>query len=61
MLIAYLTASMFFGMFISYIWSSNGFANVFIKMVFSAYTLWTAALLIGVASTMISTTAMKLF
>jgi len=61
MLIAYLTASLFFGMFISYIWSSNGFANVFIKMVSSAYTLWTAALLLGMLSTMVSTTAMKLF
>ena len=61
MLIAFLIASLFFGMFISYIWSSKGFANVAIKMVFSAYTLWTAALLIGVASTMVNTTAMKLF
>jgi len=61
MLIAYLTASLFFGMFVSYIWSSNGLANVFIKMAFSAYTLWSAALLIGVAGTMVNTTAMKLF
>ncbi len=47
MLITHLIVSLLLGMFMSYIWSSNGFANVCIKMVFTLYTVWTGFMLLG--------------
>jgi len=61
MLIAFLVASLCIGLFMSYIWSSNGFANTAIKMGFSVYTLWTAALLLGVLAPMVTSSNMRLF
>ena len=43
----YLSLSLLMGIFMSYIWSSSTGLNVLIKVVFSLYTLWTAALLLG--------------
>jgi hypothetical protein len=39
-LIAFISASVFFGLFISYIWSSNGALNVLIKTAVTGYTMW---------------------
>lgn len=61
MLITYLIVSLLIGLFMSYIWSSNGFRNTAIKTVFSVYTLWTAALLLGVLAPLVSTASMRLF
>jgi hypothetical protein len=47
MFVTYLSVSLFLGLFMSYIWSSNGFLNTLIKVGFSLYSLWTAALLVG--------------
>lgn len=49
MFTAYLSFSLIMGIFMSYIWSSNGFQNTIIKMIFTLYSLWTAALLVGYA------------
>lgn len=47
MFITYLIVSLVMGLFMAYIWSSNGFLNTCIKLGFSLYTIWTAALLLG--------------
>jgi len=61
MLITYLIASLLIGLFMSFIWSSNGFRNTAIKTVFSIYTLWTAALLLGVLTPMVTAAGVRLF
>jgi hypothetical protein len=61
MLIAFLATSALMGLFISYIWSSNGFANVCIKMVFSFYTLWAMLLLAGSLWPLVNNGSMRLF
>jgi len=61
MLIAYLTASLFISLFMSFIWSSNGYRNTLIKVVFSIYSLWTAALLLGVLGPMFAGSGLRLF
>jgi len=49
MFITYLIVSLLLGLFMTYSWSSNGFANTCIKVVFTLYTIWTAFMLLGVA------------
>lgn len=49
MLITYLIVSLVMGIFMSYIWSSNGWTNTVIKMLFTLYTIWTAFMLLGVS------------
>lgn len=38
-LIAYLAATALVGIFMSYVWSSNGFVNCFIKTCFTIYAV----------------------
>lgn len=61
MIIAFITVSVVFGMFISYIWSSNGATNVLIKMAFSFYTLFGIFMLFMALAPMINESGMKLF
>jgi hypothetical protein len=61
MFIAFLITSVLFGMFISYIWSSEGFANVFCKMVFSFYTIWAILLLCGALWPTVNNGSVRLF
>lgn len=61
MFIAYILVSLVIGLFMSYIWSSKGFANTMIKVGFSIYTLWTAAIAIGYLAPRIAESGMRLF
>ena len=45
MLIAFVVAATFVGIFLSAIWSTNGLLNLFIKMVSIMYTIWAAWIL----------------
>ena len=47
MLEAFLVASFLIGLFLTYIWSSNGFTNACIKVVFTCYMLWAGLLLLS--------------
>lgn len=60
MLFGYLATSLFIGLFMSFIWSSNGFKNCVIKTAFSAWTLWTAVMILGALWPMIQNGAMRL-
>lgn len=46
MLTSFLVTAFLLGMFMSYVWSSKGFANLAIKMAFTAFTLWAAVMVI---------------
>lgn len=61
MLITYIIVSTLIGIFMSYIWSSKGFANTMIKMVFSAYTIWSAILLASILVPMMVASGMRMF
>jgi hypothetical protein len=45
MLIAYISFGLFLGLFMSFIWSSNGATNCLIKTGFVLWTLWSIGML----------------
>ena len=61
MLITFLVMSFIFGLFITYIWSSNGLANLVIKIMFSGYTLFAALVLFTALQPVVAASNMKLF
>lgn len=62
MLIGFIAVSFLVGLFITIIWSTNGMANVLIKMIFAIYTLVAAAMLLGVLVPIVAATpGMRLF
>lgn len=61
MLLAFVSVSFFIGLFMTFIWSSSGFANCLIKSAFAIYALWCAALLLGLLWPYINNGTMKLF
>jgi hypothetical protein len=61
MFFAYILTSLVIGLFMSYVWSSNGFVNTMIKVGFTLYTLWTAAIAIGYLAPKIAESGMRLF
>lgn len=61
MLIAFLFVSFIIGLFVSYLWSTNGFTNVALKIIFSVYSLWAAALILAHLVPAITASGMRLF
>ena len=61
LIISFVAASLVMGLFLSYIWSSNGWANTALKVVFSLYTLFAAAMLLGILAPLVAASGMKLF
>ncbi len=60
MLITFVSISALFGLFISYIWSSQGLANVVIKLVFSAYTFFASIVLLTLLAPLINSGVIRL-
>jgi hypothetical protein len=60
MLIAFICASIFFGLVISYAWSSRGILNVSIKALCTLYTLWAVVMLLVQLAPMINTGTLRL-
>lgn len=60
MLITYLIVTLIVGLFMSFIWSSNGGANVLIKMLFTVWTIWTGFMLLTQLGTFTFTNGMRL-
>lgn len=61
LIVSFAVVSILIGFFISYIWSSNGALNVFIKMVFSAYTVFALITLISVVVPVITASGMRVY
>jgi len=61
MFFAYILVSLVMGMFMTFIWSSKGFANTMIKVFFGCYTVWTAALVIGYLVRVSAAAGMRFF
>lgn len=60
MLVSFLITSLLIGLFMSFIWSSNGFRNAAIKTMFGIYTFWAAVLLASALMPMVVASGMKL-
>ena len=60
MLISYLIVSSLLGLWISYVWSSNGAANCLVKVIFSAFTLWSTFMLLAAAWPLLNTGSIHL-
>ena len=60
MFITYLIVSTLLGIWISFIWSSNGAMNCAIKTLFSVWTLWSMATLFSVIWPLIQSGQIKL-
>jgi hypothetical protein len=60
MLIAFLIASILFGMWITYMWSSSGALNSMIKVLLSIYTLWAVTMLLAQVWPMINNGTVRL-
>lgn len=54
LMIWFIIASILIGLFLSYIWSSNGATNTLIKTAFTAYTLWAVIMLLVALAPMLS-------
>ena len=65
LIISFVAASLVLGLFLSYIWSSNGWANTATKVMFSLYTLFAAAMLLGIlaplVAPLVAASGLKLF
>ena len=61
LIISFVAASLVMGLFLSYIWSSNSWANTALKVVFSLYTLFAAAMLLGILAPLVAASGLKLF
>lgn len=60
MLIVFIIVSVLAGMFMAYIWSSSGLANVILKMLFSAYTIWAVLMLLAQLTPLINNGTLRL-
>jgi hypothetical protein len=46
-MVSYLVVTLIIGVFLSYLWSTNGWLNLALKVMISSWTVWTLLKLIG--------------
>lgn len=61
MTIAFLFVTVFFGMFITYIWNSKTLLNLAIKIAMSFYTLWAILMLLAAVWPYVNNGKMQVF
>lgn len=60
MVLAYLITASLLGMFIAYQWSSAGFANTIIKILYTVFTVWSLFLVAAYFWRYVEHTAMRM-